>query len=77
MSQFEQMLRDKSWDFILSEQDAKLAFEKFYDKIDYITDKAFPLVTKNTMKKDKINFPWFTSGLTLLVTGGVEFTPRI
>ena len=52
-------------DFVLSEKNPKRAFELFYDKINSLTESAFPEVTKKGHNKEKINFPWFTNGLKI------------
>ena len=65
MLTFENLVKNISWEDVLTENDPKVAFQKFYEKIENLTDIAFPEVNKIVHKKDKISFPWFTNGLKI------------
>ena len=62
---FENLVKNSSWDNVLSEKDPEKAFSLFYDKIENYTDISFPEVTKKFHFKEKINFPWFSEGLRI------------
>ena len=42
MTNFENLVKNTSWDNISSEKNPQRAFELFYDNIENLTDIAFP-----------------------------------
>ena len=65
MLTFENLVKNISWDDILTEKEPQQAFQKFYEKIDSLTEIAFPEVTKKSFHKQKPNLPWFSNGLRI------------
>ena len=62
---FCKLLKSTSWSNVLSEQDPKIAFSNFFQKIDSARDLAFPEIK---VKSKPIRFkhnPWMTQGLKI------------